>query len=80
MSMFSMKLKPSALQTLNNLPLVANEGQGRKTSLGDVHTLLGTGFIERERRGIPDNYYRLSIGIEDPDDIIADFKRALEKV
>ncbi len=52
----------------------------RKTSLGDVHTLLVTGFIESERRGIPENYYRLSIGIEDPEDIIADFKKALEKV
>ena len=52
----------------------------RRTSLGDVSTLVVTGFIERERRGIPDNYYRLSIGIEEPEDIIADFKRALEKV
>jgi methionine-gamma-lyase len=52
----------------------------RRTSLGDVHTLLVTGFIERERRGIPENFYRMSIGIEDPDDIIADLKRALEKV
>jgi methionine-gamma-lyase len=52
----------------------------RKTSLGDVHTLLSTGFIERKRRGIPENFYRLSIGIENPDDLIADFEKALEKV
>jgi methionine-gamma-lyase len=52
----------------------------RRTSLGDVHTLLVTGFIERERRGIPENYYRMSVGIEDPEDIIADLKRALKKV
>lgn len=52
----------------------------RKTSLGDVHTLLSTGFIERERRGIPENFYRLSIGIENPDDLIADFKKALSLV
>jgi methionine-gamma-lyase len=50
------------------------------TSLGDVHTLLSSGFIERERRGIPENYYRLSVGIEDPDDLIADFKKALKKI
>ena len=52
----------------------------QRTSLGDVHTLLVTGFIERERRDIPENFYRMSIGIEDPDDIIADLKKALEKV
>ncbi len=52
----------------------------QRTSLGDVHSLLVTGFIERERRGISDNFYRMSIGIEDPDDIIADLKKALEKV
>jgi cystathionine beta-lyase/cystathionine gamma-synthase len=33
---------------------------------------------ERERRGIRDNLIRLSIGIEHPDDLIADLKRALE--
>ena len=27
----------------------------RKTSLGDIHTLIGAGYIERERRGIPEN-------------------------
>ena len=49
-----------------------------KTSLGDVSSLLVTGFIEKERRGIPANYYRMSVGIEDPDDIIADLKQALD--
>ncbi len=61
-------------------PLKEFEIIRRKTSLGDVQTLLVTGFIERERRGIPDNYYRFSVGIEDPDDIIADLKKALKKV
>ena len=50
------------------------------TSLGDVSTLLIDGFIEKERRGIPHNFYRMSVGIEDPADIIADLKQALEKV
>ncbi len=51
-----------------------------KTSLGDVSSLLSTGFIEQERRGIPANFYRMSVGIEDPEDIIADLKQALDKV
>ncbi len=30
--------------------------------------------------GITDNLVRISIGIEDPDDLIADFEQALAKV
>jgi methionine-gamma-lyase len=39
--------------------------------------------VPRERKaalGITDNLVRVSIGIEDPDDLIADFAQALEKV
>lgn len=50
-----------------------------RTSLGDVSSLLVTGFIEQERRGIPANYYRMSVGIEDPEDIIADLDLALHQ-
>jgi cystathionine beta-lyase/cystathionine gamma-synthase len=32
---------------------------------------------ERERRGITDTLLRLSVGIEDPQDLIADLKQAL---
>lgn len=35
---------------------------------------------ERVRRGIVDTLLRLSVGIEDPDDLIADLSQALEKV
>jgi cystathionine gamma-lyase len=35
---------------------------------------------ERVKLGILDNFCRLSIGIEDVDDIIEDLKNALEKV
>ena len=52
----------------------------QKTSLGDVSSLLVTGFIEQERRGIPGNYYRMSVGIENPEDIIADLKQALDNI
>ena len=34
---------------------------------------------ERERQGITDGMVRVSVGIEDPDDLIADFRQALER-
>jgi hypothetical protein len=37
------------------------------------------GYGRGDRRGIPGNYYRMSIGIEDPDDIAADLNQALER-
>jgi cystathionine gamma-synthase len=56
------------------------------TSLGDVYSLLlypaqsshhALGVDERHRRGITDGLVRLSVGIEDAADIIADLKQAL---
>ncbi|HIA31257.1 MAG TPA: methionine gamma-lyase, partial [Candidatus Marinimicrobia bacterium] len=35
---------------------------------------------ERHARGLSDGLVRISVGIEDPDDIIDDLKQALEKV
>jgi cystathionine beta-lyase/cystathionine gamma-synthase len=58
------------------------------TSLGDVQTLLlhpvssshhDVAPKQRERIGIRDNLVRLSLGIEDVDDIIADLEQALDK-
>jgi cystathionine beta-lyase/cystathionine gamma-synthase len=58
----------------------------RGTSLGDVHTMTLYPAIsshrdiaprQRERMGIRENLVRLSIGIEDVDDIIADLDQAL---
>ena len=55
-------------------------------SLGDLDTLvehpatMTHGKIDpatRARMGIPDNYIRVSVGVEDVDDIIADFHQAL---
>ncbi len=55
-------------------------------SLGGVETLVsqprytshvGLSESEREARGVPDGFVRLSIGIEDADDLIADFEQAL---
>ena len=49
-------------------------------SLGDVQTLIGHyDYAHNPARGIPANYTRVSVGIEDPDDIIADLKQALDQ-
>jgi cystathionine beta-lyase/cystathionine gamma-synthase len=34
---------------------------------------------ERRAQGIADGLIRVSVGIEDPEDILEDFERALEK-
>ena len=55
-------------------------------SLGGVETLVseprltshaGLSAKERRAQGVPDGFIRVSVGIEDVDDLIADFKRAL---
>lgn len=55
-------------------------------SLGGVETLVsqprytshvGLTAREREARGVPDGFVRVSVGIEDVDDLIADFRGAL---
>lgn len=57
-------------------------------SLGGVHTLIThppsvthtqLSSEERERIGIPDGMIRVSVGIEDTEDLLEDFQRALEK-
>jgi cystathionine beta-lyase/cystathionine gamma-synthase len=57
----------------------------RGTSLGDVHTMVlypamashrDIAAKQRERMGIRDNLLRISVGIEDIDDITADLERA----
>jgi len=49
------------------------------TSLGDVSTLL-TWYEQDENRGIPDGYIRISVGIEDAEDIISDLDQALKAI
>ncbi len=74
----------SEIDVLNNLDLVLCA-----THLGDNRTLAlpvaGTIFYEdtaqeRQSMGISDSMIRISVGIEDSDDIIADFEQSLEKV
>jgi cystathionine beta-lyase len=42
------------------------------------HALMGA--EERARQGIKDGLIRFSVGIEEPEDLIADIEQALEKV
>ncbi len=69
---------------MNALQLVV-----RTLSLGDVHSLIthpattthrNMGEKRRHRLGIRDNLVRFSVGIEDPDDIIADVVQALDSL
>jgi cystathionine beta-lyase/cystathionine gamma-synthase len=46
-------------------------------SLGDAVTLVSQRG-EESQRAIPKRYTRISIGLEDADDIVADFRQALE--
>jgi len=51
-------------------------------SLVDGHCVSSSllGQYEREAVGIYDGLLRLSVGLEDPEDIIADLEQALDKV
>ena len=74
--------RPDIFAFMDELKLIV-----RATSLGDVHSLILYPAMashrdiapkQRERMGIRDNLVRLSIGIEDSDDICADLEQALE--
>jgi len=66
--------KDSIHQCLSNhLKLIINA-----TSLGDPVTRISRQEEEKDR-GIPARYTRVSIGLEEPEDLIADFKQALDK-
>ena len=58
-------------------------------SLGGVETLVSQPSLmthtqmtakERESTGIPGTLVRVSVGIEDPEDLVADFRQALSSV
>ena len=61
---------------------------GIGTSFGQAETLCETGYMvfygmtmeERAEFGVPDGFVRLSVGLEDTDDLIADLAQALDKV
>ncbi len=72
---------PAASRVLRRLRLACHA-----PSLGGVETLVseprltshaGLSAADRRAQGVPDGFIRISVGIEDIDDVIADFKRAL---
>jgi cystathionine gamma-synthase/methionine-gamma-lyase len=76
--------KAAAFRFLDALELAASA-----TTIGDLFTEVLYPPIsshrrlpaeERERLGITDGFLRISVGIEDPDDILADIDRALDRV
>ncbi len=76
--------KKAAFDFLRNLKLAYNA-----VSLGGVETLVchpktttHSGFTEEqsEQAGVTDGLVRVSVGIEDWRDLVADFEGALEKV
>lgn len=75
---------PAGRSLLNNVKLCA-----LAESLGAVETMIthpatmthaGVPKEEREARGLTDGLCRLSVGIEDPEDILSDLEHALSKV
>jgi len=79
----SIELKPEVdcFQFLNKLELVilsTNLGDNRTLAIPVAHTIFyEMGAERRASMGIADNTIRLSIGIEDVEDLLADFEQAL---
>ena len=85
--MLGLELKggaPAAERFLRALTIAAHA-----PSLGGVETLVSEPRLtshaslspaERERAGIPDGFLRFSLGLEDADDLIADFAQALAQL
>jgi cystathionine gamma-synthase/methionine-gamma-lyase len=76
--------KEAAFRFLDALELAASA-----TTIGDLFTEVLSPPIsshrrlpaeERKRLGITDGFLRISVGIEDPDDILADIDRALDRI
>jgi len=76
--------KPAAFRFLDALELAASA-----TTIGDLFTEVLYPPIsshrrlpaeERRRLGITDGFLRMSVGIEDPSDILADIDLALDRV
>jgi O-acetylhomoserine (thiol)-lyase len=66
------------LNRLRNVVLSSNLGDNRTLAIPVAHTIFyEMGAERRASMGIADSLIRVSVGIEDRDDIIADFKQAL---
>lgn len=74
----------SAVKLIDNLQLISH-----LANIGDARTLIihpastthqQLTSEERQRGGVGDDFIRLSVGIENVEDIIADFEQSLEKI
>jgi len=79
---FSLKDGIDCFAFLNRLKLVvksSNLGDTRTLAIPVAHTIFfELGAERRAEMGIPDSMVRLSVGIEDTDDLLGDFSQALE--
>jgi O-acetylhomoserine (thiol)-lyase len=84
-SLMAIELKPEVdvfkfLDALELVILASNLGDNRTLAIPVAHTIYAEmGPVRRAEMGIADGTVRLSIGIEDGDDLIADFEQALAK-
>ncbi|GAB3908515.1 cystathionine gamma-synthase family protein [Mucilaginibacter boryungensis] len=78
---FALKESVDLFAFLNRLHLViksSNLGDTRTLAIPVAHTIFfELGAARRAEMGIPDSMIRLSVGIEDTDDLISDFTQAL---
>jgi cystathionine beta-lyase/cystathionine gamma-synthase len=76
--------REGAIQVINSfelIPIVPSFGTSRTiVTHPATHTHCNMKLEEREAVGIYDGLIRLSVGLEDPEDIIADLDQALEKL
>jgi O-acetylhomoserine (thiol)-lyase len=82
-ALFSFELDPGidVFDFLNRLDVViksSNLGDNRTLAIPVAHTIyFEMGAARRANMGIADSLIRISVGIEDPEDLIADFDNAL---
>lgn len=76
--------KEKAFQVINQLKYaanLANIGDSRTLVIHPASTIYATNTSEeKERMGVYEDLIRISVGLEDSEDIIEDFQQALEKV
>ncbi len=72
--------KTSRFIDLLKLPFIGPTLGGVESIIEQPATLFSLEPLERKKAGIKDNLVRYAIGIEDPEDIIADLEQALDKI
>lgn len=76
--------KEKAFKLINNLRYafnVSNIGDARTLVVHPASTIYESNTLEeREKMGVNEDLIRISVGLEDPEDIIEDFKQALDQL